>query len=98
MTEQRDRQQLRGDIEQRRRELGETVNALAHKADVRARAQEKKTELQQQARQKGTDLQQQARQKGAELKLQAEQDPAKAVGAVLVLLALIALMRWRKRR
>ncbi len=87
MTDQRNREQLRADIEQQRQELGETVNALAHKADVRTRAQEKSTELKEQAR-----------QRGIEFKQQAQQDPGTLIGPVIVLLALVAFVRGRRRK
>jgi Protein of unknown function (DUF3618) len=46
-TEQqtRDPQEIRDDIEQTRTELGETVETLAHKADVKAQAKAKVDEV-----------------------------------------------------
>ncbi len=41
MTEVRDRDQIQQDIEQTRQELGDTVEALARKADVKTRARHK---------------------------------------------------------
>jgi ElaB/YqjD/DUF883 family membrane-anchored ribosome-binding protein len=41
----RDPQQLRAEIERTRRDLGETVAALAEKTDVKARAREKVSEV-----------------------------------------------------
>ena len=41
VTEAKDPEQLREEIEETRRELGDTVEALAAKADVKARAREK---------------------------------------------------------
>lgn len=40
-----DRDELERQIEQTRAELADTVEALAHKADVKARAQDRLTEL-----------------------------------------------------
>ena len=40
-------EELRSEIEQTRRELGDTVEALSHKADVKAQARRKKDEVQQ---------------------------------------------------
>ena len=49
--QQEDRQQtpeeLRREIARTRRELGDTVEALSHKADVKAQARQKKNELRQ---------------------------------------------------
>jgi hypothetical protein len=41
----RDEQEIKAEIEQVRHDLGQTVEALADKADVPARAREKRTEL-----------------------------------------------------
>jgi hypothetical protein len=41
----RDEQEIRAEIEQVRQDLGQTVEALAYKADVPARAREKRAEL-----------------------------------------------------
>ena len=42
-------EELRREIERTRRELGETVDALSHKADVKEQARLKKDELRQRA-------------------------------------------------
>ena len=47
MTQQQTPEELRRDIERTRRELGETVDALSHKADVKEQARLKKEEVQQ---------------------------------------------------
>lgn len=39
-------EELRREIERTRRELGETVDALSHKADVKEQARQKKDEVQ----------------------------------------------------
>ena len=48
MTQQQQTpEELRREIEQTRRELGDTVEALSHKADVKEQARQKKDEVQQ---------------------------------------------------
>jgi Protein of unknown function (DUF3618) len=47
MTPQQTPEELRREIEQTRRELGETVDALSHKTDVKGQARQKKEEVQQ---------------------------------------------------
>ena len=46
MTGQQTPEELRREIEQTRRELGDTVDALSHKADVKEQARIKKEEVQ----------------------------------------------------
>jgi hypothetical protein len=55
-NEQRDPEEIRSDIEQTREELGDTVEALAAKTDVKAHAQEKAEEIKQEAREKSVPL------------------------------------------
>jgi hypothetical protein len=64
MTEQ-DTEQLRREIERTRAELGQTVEALSHKADVKAQARARADAAKQQARQKAELVQSQAREKPA---------------------------------
>jgi hypothetical protein len=47
VTQQQTPEELRHQIEQTRRELGDTVDALSHKADVKEQARLKKEEVQQ---------------------------------------------------
>jgi len=47
MTPQQTPEELQREIEQTRRELGETVDALSHKTDVKGQARQKKEEVQQ---------------------------------------------------
>lgn len=56
---------LRRQVEQTRHELGETVEALAAKTDVKARAQEKAIALKEQAGTTAAHLSEQARTKAA---------------------------------
>ncbi|WP_172385880.1 DUF3618 domain-containing protein [Streptomyces sp. MNP-20] len=60
--------ELRDQVEQTRHELAGTVAALAAKADVRARAQEKATEVKEQTVAKAGELKEQAVVKARELK------------------------------
>jgi hypothetical protein len=46
VTEQQTPEEIRREIERTRRELGETVEALSHKADVKEQARLKKEEVQ----------------------------------------------------
>jgi ElaB/YqjD/DUF883 family membrane-anchored ribosome-binding protein len=55
-------QELRAEIERTRRDLGDTVAALAEKADVKARAREKATEVRETAMQKRDELMGRARE------------------------------------
>jgi hypothetical protein len=54
--------QLRAEIERTRRELGDTVAALAEKTDVKARAKEKVTEVRHTVNERRTELMGKARQ------------------------------------
>ena len=56
MTEAKDPEQLRDEIEETRRELGDTVEALAAKADVKARLREKVGATKESAAQKKDEL------------------------------------------
>jgi Protein of unknown function (DUF3618) len=47
VTQQQTPEELRREIERTRRELGDTVDALSHKADVKEQARLKKEEVQQ---------------------------------------------------
>ena len=46
MTQQQTPEEIRSEIERTRRELGDTVDALSHKADVKEQARLKKEEVQ----------------------------------------------------
>jgi ElaB/YqjD/DUF883 family membrane-anchored ribosome-binding protein len=56
VTEARDPEQLREEIEETRREMGDTVEALAAKADVKARVKDKVSATKESAAQKKDDL------------------------------------------
>jgi ElaB/YqjD/DUF883 family membrane-anchored ribosome-binding protein len=55
-TENKDPEQIREEIEETRRELGDTVEALAAKADVKSRMREKISATKDSAAQKKDDL------------------------------------------
>jgi uncharacterized protein (TIGR03382 family) len=96
VTEQ-DTEQLRREIERTRAELGATVEALAHKTDVKAQAREKAELAKQQAREKAELAKQQAREKAELARSQAQQKPAVPI-AVGVGVALVGLWLLRRRR
>ena len=50
MSAQRTPEELRRDIERTRRELGDTVEQLSHKADVKAQVRAKRDEVEARAR------------------------------------------------
>jgi hypothetical protein len=83
---QQDTEQLRRDIERTRAELGATVEALSHKADVKA-----------QARAKAEQAKVQAREKAELARSQAQQKPAVPL-AVGIGVAIVALWVIRRRR
>jgi hypothetical protein len=83
---QQDTEQLRREIERTRAELGQTVEALSHKADVKAQARARAELAKQQARDKAQLVQAQARQK-----------PAVPL-AVGIGVAVVALWLLRRRR
>jgi len=60
--------ELRRDIEEDRGELGDTVEALADKADVKGRVQDKAQELKAQATGKAQELKAQASEKAQEVR------------------------------
>jgi len=73
-------EELRREIERTRRELGDTVDALSHKADVKEQARLKKEEVRQQVSQQVTE----------------NQVPIAAVaGGIVALLLLLRLIRRR---
>jgi hypothetical protein len=50
VTQQQTPEEIRREIEQTRRELGDTVDALSHKANVKEQARLKKDEVQERVR------------------------------------------------
>ncbi|MGH4015997.1 MAG: DUF3618 domain-containing protein [Pseudonocardiaceae bacterium] len=68
-----EQERLQDEIEELRGELGETVEALVHKADVPARVKERGSELRDQAVERGIELRDQAVERGTELRDRAAQ-------------------------
>lgn len=60
-------EQLQEEIEELRGDLGETVEALVHKADLPSRAKERGHEVKEEAIERGIELQQQAVARASEL-------------------------------
>jgi cobalamin biosynthesis protein CobT len=83
-----DPDQLRGEIAEAREELGETVEALAAKADVKGRAQDKTYEQKARARAKLNEVTEQVKEKPA---------PVAAVVGIVGALLLLVLLRRRRR-
>jgi cobalamin biosynthesis protein CobT len=83
-----DPDQLRGEIAEAREELGETVEALAAKADVKGRAKDKVYEQKARARAKVNEVTEQVKKKPAPV--------AAVVGGVGALLLLVLLRRRRR--
>lgn len=107
MSSPTDPAELRRDIEQVRGELADTVNALAAKADVKGRAQDKAQEFKAQAIQTTHQVRAQAPETAQQLVGTARQKaqqvvqekPGAAVGAALAVLGwLILRRRWRRRK
>src|SRR5215211_6479102 len=73
-----DPEALRRDIEQTREDLGDTVEALSEKADVKGQAQAKLEERKQALRQKQAQAKEQVSQKQAQAKEQVSQKQAQA--------------------
>jgi ElaB/YqjD/DUF883 family membrane-anchored ribosome-binding protein len=94
---QQDTEQLRRDIERTRAELGATVEALSHKADVKAQARAKAEQAKVQAREKAEQAKVQAREKAELARSQAQQKPAVPL-AVGIGVAIVALWVIRRRR
>jgi len=84
---------LKHDIEETREALGETVEALSAKADVKAQAQQKVDEVKTQAQEKVDETKAQAQQKVEEVR----ERPAPTVGIAGAIAALL-LVLWLIRR
>jgi alpha-beta hydrolase superfamily lysophospholipase len=98
MSEQ-DTEQLRRDIARTRAELGATVEALSHKADLKAQARAKAEQAKAQARERAELVKVQAREKAELARSRAQENPAvplaAGIGGAIVALWVI---RRRKRR
>jgi vacuolar-type H+-ATPase subunit E/Vma4 len=83
-----DPQQLEAEIERTRERLGETVEALAAKADVKARAQQKATEMAGRLQSKANQAKQQITQRPVTVAV-----AAAAAGALVLTLVIISRRR-----
>lgn len=104
MTSTEDAQELAEEIERTRAQLGETVEALTAKADVKARAQAKVSQLStrvrgkaNQARQQASQQVQQAGKQAKQAGEQVQQHPVPlAVSASAAVLVVLFIMGWRR--
>jgi len=95
-TPQPDAKQLRADIEETRQELGDTVQALAAKADVKTRAEEGAQRALLTARTKTTEYAEQARKYVADPANATKVKGGGAAAAGTVVLAILAEVRRRR--
>ncbi|MHC3458315.1 DUF3618 domain-containing protein [Streptomyces flavovirens] len=70
--------ELRAQVEETRDELGRTVEALAGKADIKNRAQEKTAEVRNRAQEKTAEVRNRAQEKGAEVRDRAQEAAGQA--------------------
>lgn len=104
--EQPDIEQIQATIEQTREELGETVDALTAKLDVKSRTRARLTDTKNQTAAKLQDAQARASQLTKSAQNSATDDQGKpkpaliagAAGLGAVLVTTIAVTVWRKRR
>ena len=87
MTEQQTPDEIRREIERTRRELGDTVDALSQKEEVKEQARAKKDEVTQQARVKTNEAQDRVKANPAPF--------AAAIGGALALLLVLRFLRSR---
>lgn len=100
-TDTRDTAQIEADIEQTRQELGETVEALTAKLDVKARARRRLVVTKEQAAQRADAARRRAAELVAQAKVAAADSEARSgrvvpVGVVVVV-ALSAAVVWQRR-
>ena len=101
-TDTRDTAQIEADIEQTRQELGETVEALTAKLDVKARARQRLVVTKEQAAQRADAARRRAAELVAQAKVAATDSEARSrtvvpVGVVVVVVALSAAVVWKRR-
>jgi hypothetical protein len=82
--------QLRDDIERTRQQLGETAEALAAKADVKARAKQKANQVKEQATVRANQVRDQAASGWLS-------NPSALAAVAAVVFAGIAIAAWRRR-
>jgi len=91
-------EEIRADIEQTRAEVGDTVEALAAKTDVKARAQERVEEVKETARQKAGEVTPEPVKRGGQQFVDtARANPAPFVAGGLVVLAILLWRRSSRR-
>ena len=96
--------ELRQEIEQTRQRLGETVDELAAKADMKARARAKAAEAKARAQDKVAGAKARAQDKVAEVSGQVRQSQVVwrywpvAVAAGVLAAGAVAIWQWRKQR
>lgn len=102
MSGSAEQERLQAEIEELRGELGETVEALAHKADIPARVKERGHEVKEQAVERGSELWDQAVDAAGQARQAAtrttEQRWPVLAGVGLTLLALLVVMRRMRAR
>jgi len=86
--------EVRADIERTRQHLGETAEALAAKADVKARAQQKASQVKEQATARASQVANQVKEQAAS---GWRSNPAALATAAAVVFAVIAIAAWRRR-
>jgi len=104
--EKPDIEELQANIEQTRQELGETVDALTAKLDVKSRARARVNDTKLRARDQLTEVQARAKDLTMQARSKATTDegrpaPAVLAGAAGVLVSVLVatgLVMWRKRR
>lgn len=105
MTATEDAQELAEEIERTRAQLGETVEALTARTDVKARAQAKVNQLStrvkgkaNQARQQASQQVQQASKQAKQAGEQVQQHPVPlAVSASAAVLVVLFIIGWRRQ-
>ncbi|MEO3757579.1 DUF3618 domain-containing protein [Mycobacterium sp. B14F4] len=93
-------QDIEADIEQTRAELGETVEALTAKMDVKERAREKVDETKERAREKVDETKHRVVEKADAVRHTAIDNPQRTipVAAIVLVSALaIGIVIWRRR-
>ena len=99
MTAPESAPEIQAEIERTREHLGQTVEELAAKADVRARAQDKAAEMQARARDKAIELRARATELSGQLKRsEMVQRRWPLVVAAAGVVAVGSFLIWRRRK
>ena len=91
---------IEADIEQTRAELGETVEALTAKMDVKERAREKVDETKARAREKVDETKHRVVEKADAVRHTATDNPQRAIPVAAIVLAgalALGIVIWRRR-